>query len=384
MSKRRQKHEEHEEHVNHERWLVTYADMITLLMVLFIVLFAIGQTDLKKYKTLRHSLAKGFGGPDKMALMDGGDGILEGGASPIGIVPQEVAAKGALDALGRRSTAWKIEKSKLEDTKATIEKSLKAGTPGQISDSQIRITIGSRGLIISINSDVVLFAPGSADLQETGRKILDRIAPQLVALPNTITVEGHTDNVPISGVYPSNWELSTARAASVLRLFIERDGLPAKRGSAAGFADQKQLASNATAEGRSKNRRVEIVVVATVNDPAVDTPDAADLIKMGQATTEDSSGDSAVATAPINTPAAVSTVPRTATPALFAAPSVAATPTAPLATTPNLPTEPTPTAPTAPSAPTGLSSADTFSIAPRLVVSPRSVSPTNSTAPQGS
>ena len=369
MSKRRQKHEEHEEHVNHERWLVTYADMITLLMVLFIVLFAIGQTDLKKYKTLRHSLAKGFGGPDKMALLDGGDGILEGGASPIGLVPQEVAAKGALDALGRRSAAWKIEKSKLDKTKATIEKNLKAAMPGQVGDSQIRITVGSRGLIISISSDVVLFAPGSADLQEAGRKILDRIAPQLVTLPNAITVEGHTDNVPISGVYPSNWELSTARAASVLRLFIERDGLPAKRGSAAGFADQKQLASNATAEGRSKNRRVEIVVVATVTDPTVDTPDAADLIKMGQPTTED---------------------------------SVAATPTAPLATTPTLPTEPTPAVPTVPTVPTAPTStvprptesrpteptqppiADAFSIAPRLVVTPRSVSPTNSTAPQGS
>ena len=104
MSKRRHKHEEHEEHVNHERWLVTYADMITLLMVLFIVLFAIGQTDLKKYKTLRHSLAKGFGGPNKMALLDGGNGVLDGGNSPVGLVPEEVAAKGALDALDRRST----------------------------------------------------------------------------------------------------------------------------------------------------------------------------------------------------------------------------------------------------------------------------------------
>lgn len=366
MSKRRHKHEEHEEHVNHERWLITYADMITLLMVLFIVLFAMGQTDLAKYKKLRHSLAVGFGGPDKMALLDGGNGVLEGGAAPVGIVPQEVAAKGALDALGRRSAAWKIEKTKLEDTKASLEEKLKETLSGQLGDSQIRITVGSRGLIISISSDVVLFAPGSAELQSAGQKILDRIAPQLVALPNAITVEGHTDNVPISGSYPSNWELSTARASSVLRLFIDRDGLPAKRGSAAGFADQRPLVSNATADGRARNRRVEIVVVAAVSDPQVDTPDAADLIKMGEAPPTESIF--APSTAPPSTVRAREPVIATTVPQVL---SLSDTATPPLVATPTIPTQ--------------ASAEDLFSIAPKLSVAPRSVPSTpNSVAPQGS
>ena len=275
MSGKRQKHEEHEEHVNHERWLVTYADMITLLMVLFIVLFAMGQTDLAKYKKLRESLATGFGGPDKMALLDGGDGISEGGASPAGVVPSEIAAKAALTTLEKRSTAWKAEKAKLDKAATALQESLKGAKNAHlIEDTQIKITVDSRGLIITIASDVVLFAPGSATLQAGGQRILDRLASQLAALPNQITVEGHTDNVPISGTYPSNWELSTARASSVLRSFIERHGLPASRGSATGYADQRPIASNDTAEGRAKNRRVEIVVVASVADPNVDSPDA--------------------------------------------------------------------------------------------------------------
>ncbi len=272
---RRQRHEEHEEHVNHERWLVTYADMITLLMVLFIVLFAMGQTDLAKYKKLRQSLATGFGGPDKMALLDGGQGIEEGGASPVGIVPSEIAARAALTTLEGRAAAWKIEKAKLEEAARALKESLQGAKNAHlIDDSQIKVTVTSRGLIITISSDVVLFAPGSATLQGGGQRILDRIASQLSAMPNPITVEGHTDDVPISGTYPSNWELSTARASSVLRSFIERHGLPASRGSAAGYADQHPIASNDTAEGRTKNRRVEIVLVASVSDPNVDSPDA--------------------------------------------------------------------------------------------------------------
>ena len=275
MSGKRQKHEEHEEHVNHERWLVTYADMITLLMVLFIVLFAMGQTDLAKYKKLKTSLATGFGGPDKMALLDGGAGINSGGASPAGVVPSEIAAKAALTTLEKRSTAWKAEKAKLNQAATALQESLQGAKSAHlIEDSQIKVAVDSRGLIITISSDVVLFAPGSATLQAGGQRVLDRLASQLAALPNQITVEGHTDDVPISGTYPSNWELSTARASSVLRSFIERHGLPASRGSATGYADQKPIASNDTAKGRAQNRRVEIIVVASVADPNVDSAEA--------------------------------------------------------------------------------------------------------------
>lgn len=275
MSKRRHKHEEHEEHVNHERWLITYADMITLLMVLFIVLFAMGQTDLDKYKKLRQSLAVGFGGPDKLALLDGGTGVLDGGASPVGLTPAEIAAKAAITTLNDRAAAWKQERKTLDNTKAALDRALKEinGSP-LVKDAQVRVALTTRGLVITIDSDIVLFEPGSATIRPEGQQVLDRISQQLVVLPNHITVEGHTDDVPISGTFPSNWELSTARASSVLRSLIARHGLDPAHGTASGFADQKPVSRNDTAKGRAKNRRVEIVIEAAVSDPSVDSPDA--------------------------------------------------------------------------------------------------------------
>jgi len=271
MSTRRAKHEEHEEHVNHERWLITYADMITLLMVLFIVLFAMGQTDLAKYKKLRHSLSKSFGGPDQLALLDGGTGINSGGASPEGITPHELAANAALAASNQRIVAWQTEKAVLDHTKAALQRAFATHDDPVVSDPEIEVRVESRGLIISINSDEVLFAAGSAILRSQGQGILDRISTQIVALPNPVVVEGHTDNVPITGTYPSNWELSTARASSVLRDLMERHHLPTTRAGAAGFADQRPIATNTTSQGRAHNRRVEIVVEARVSDPGIDT-----------------------------------------------------------------------------------------------------------------
>jgi chemotaxis protein MotB len=263
------------------------------------VLFAMGQTDLAKYKKLRHSLAVGFGGPDKMALLDGGSGVLDGGAAPVGLAPAEIAAKQAISTLDRRSTAWRAEKAKLEGTRTALEKSLKglSGT-SLVKDSQIRVAVSSRGLVITIESDIVLFEPGSATIRPEGQKVLDRIATQLVALPNSITVEGHTDNVPISGTYPSNWELSTARAASVLRSLIALHGLSPWKGTASGFADQHSVAPNNTAEGRAKNRRVEIVVEAAVSDPTIDSPEAVAAVDAANAAAIEAGGQTETTTKP--------------------------------------------------------------------------------------
>jgi chemotaxis protein MotB len=114
-------------------------------------------------------------------------------------------------------------------------------------------------------SDRVLFEPGQADLRSEGREVVDKLAAAIGRLPNKLTVEGHTDNVPISGRYASNWELSTARATTVLRELIERHGISPARLSAAGYADERPLATNDTAEGRAANRRVELVVLADVS-----------------------------------------------------------------------------------------------------------------------
>ena len=117
-------------------------------------------------------------------------------------------------------------------------------------------------------SDQVLFEPGQAELRPEGRHVVDKLAAAIGRLPNKLGVEGHTDNVPISGRYPSNWELSTARATTVLRELIEHHGISAARLSAAGYADERPVAANDTAEGRAANRRVELVVLADVRGRA--------------------------------------------------------------------------------------------------------------------
>ena len=122
-----------------------------------------------------------------------------------------------------------------------------------------------RGLVVTIVTDQVLFVSGEADVQIRGKQILNGIVNALTKIDNNIQIEGHTDSRPISnGRYPSNWELSTSRATNVLRYFVDVEGFPANRISASGYGDTKPLASNDTAEGQSKNRRVELVVLSGV------------------------------------------------------------------------------------------------------------------------
>ena len=273
MSARKKRREEHEEHVNHERWLITYADMITLLMVLFIVLFAIGQTDLRKFAQLRDSLNNSLGGK-------GGNPVFKGGAGPLtgslNIAPkdklgvQEVAAQQAqqaqeaLQQQQQHQDAIQKQDRSFDAAKQEIQQSLdKAGL-----GSTVQFHKETRGLVVSVVSDRVLFDLGSADLRPEGVQVLNGMAPALVNLPNAITIEGHTDNRPISSpLYPTNWELSTARATSVLRYLVTKS-VPGNRLAAAGYADQKPIAPNDTDTHRAENRRVEVVILSNVDDPA--------------------------------------------------------------------------------------------------------------------
>jgi chemotaxis protein MotB len=126
--------------------------------------------------------------------------------------------------------------------------------------------------VVTIVTDQVLFETGKADLRPLGAEVLDAVAPVMVDLTNRISIEGHTDNVPISGArFASNWELSAQRATTVLRYTIEHHGIAAARLSAAGFADTQPLASNDTPEGRSKNRRVEIVILSSISQDQLGT-----------------------------------------------------------------------------------------------------------------
>jgi len=262
MSARRKRHEEHEEHVNHERWLITYADMITLLMVLFIVLFAIGQTDLKKFNQLKNSLNNSLGGKNPNPAIEGGTGNLDAGQQ---IDPGLTLGKQAALALQEKQAheaAVAAENNTLQNAENQIKGALAAHG---LADSA-NFKLESRGLVVTIVTDQVLFDLGSASLRQGGTAVLDGMAGALASLPNQISIEGHTDDRPIhSPLFTTNWELSTARATSVLRYLTDTKGIAPNRISAAGYADQRPLVPNDTDAHRSQNRRVEVVVLSQLD-----------------------------------------------------------------------------------------------------------------------
>ncbi len=251
MSKRRKKKGSNaEEHDNAERWLLTYADMITLLMVLFIVLFAIGQVDQKKFDKLHDGLAKEFG---NSTVLDGGAGLLDGSAQQVSAPDEAIAGDQALqrqrEAVLAAQQAQDAARLKLEnDIKAALQKR------GLAKSVEFQ-TLEQKGLVLNIVTDKLLFDTGKATLRPQGARVLDALAPALRGLPNEMVVEGHTDSQPISSAqFASNWELSTARATTVLR-YLLRKGLEAKSISAAGYADTRPLAAGTSASQRPKPSR---------------------------------------------------------------------------------------------------------------------------------
>ncbi|MCU1380327.1 MAG: OmpA/MotB domain protein [Acidimicrobiales bacterium] len=251
MAQRVRRRDHEEEHENEERWLLTYADMITLLMVLFIVLFSIGQLDLKKFQQLSSGLAASFGTAQNVAL-NGGTGVLDGGDSPL---DAETAAK----VLQEQQAAAAEAQRQLQETADKVKETL----AGQGLGDKVTFRFEDRGLVLQIVTDDVLFDLGKAELRPQGRAVLDGLAGALKTVPNKLSVEGHTDNRPISGFpFASNWELSTFRATTVLRYLVEQKGLDKKRIGAAGYGEEQPLVPNDTLEHQAKNRRVEIVVLA--------------------------------------------------------------------------------------------------------------------------
>jgi chemotaxis protein MotB len=264
-------HEEHEA-ANHERWLLTYADMITLLMVLFIVLFAISVVDKKKFAELADGLSHNLNSSPK--VLPAGTGVLDGGKStkpdmgqlaanpPLPVTPiEQVDLQKQLHAEQQKQDLLKQEQLTLGDARQQIEAALKAkGLQNSVS-----FAVTSRGLVVSIVTDQVLFDTGKADLKPVGQQVLDAVAPALRNLPNDVSVEGHTDNVPINGgPFASNWELSAVRATTVVRYLVGTDGLRANRMSATGFADTKPVVPNDSPAHQAQNRRVDVVVLSAL------------------------------------------------------------------------------------------------------------------------
>jgi chemotaxis protein MotB len=271
-------HEEHEE-ANHERWLLTYADMITLLMVLFIVLFAISVVDRKKFAALADGLSHNFGATNK--VLPAGTGVLDGGrtsnndqgqltnnpAQPLSPIDQAELSKQLQQQVAKQNLL-KQEQATLAGAQQQIEAALKA--KGLQNSASFKLT--SRGLVVSIVTDQVLFDTGKADLKPVGQEVLDAVAPAVRKLPNDISIEGHTDNVPIyGGPFASNWELSAVRATTVLRYLVAAQGLDPSRMSATGYADTKPVVPNDTPAHQAQNRRVELVVLSSLLNDASST-----------------------------------------------------------------------------------------------------------------
>ena len=272
MARKHKAHHE-EEHENEERWLVSFADMMTLLFALFMVLFSISSVNTSKFEALQKSLNDAFSG----AVLDGGKSMLSSGSSAdetaqSSVQPPLPSLRPLTDIQGaktsKQSTAEAEKASKQEEQdfralKRRIDNLAKdAGLQGKVN-----VTIRRRGLVIQLLTDKVFFQSGSATLKPYAKGLVDKIAVVVRGeRKHPIVVEGHTDSQPISGSqYPSNWELSGARAGAVIRDFTA-NGVNPRRVSGGMYASQEPIDSNSTADGRAKNRRVEIVL-SRINAP---------------------------------------------------------------------------------------------------------------------
>ena len=256
MARRRRPHAE--EHENIERWLVSYADFITLLFAFFVVMYSLSTVNEGKYRVLSNSLVQAF------RSAGAGVGIVgpQTGA-PVQLPGQIVSpVKRPTPDKAQAMTHRQQTARKMRDMADEIRRVL-----GPLArDGRVSVTDGAFGVTVEINASV-LFAPGEAVLGSEASTALRAVANVLAASEFPIMVEGHTDNTPISYRFPSNWELSAVRASSVVRLFIE-SGVSADRLTAAGYADQRPVAPNDTEANRARNRRVAITIESRL--PAVE------------------------------------------------------------------------------------------------------------------
>jgi chemotaxis protein MotB len=221
-----------EEKENKERWLLTYADLITLLMIFFVVMYALSAVDVKKYQALARALNVVFGGGLSMV----------GESSGTSVVPLPSTSPASSDTL--------------EAVRASAEEMLSQGGVQLGSSAQVE----QQGLVITLENRLV-FQPAHADISALGRKQLVKLGALLRDSKLPVRVEGHTDDVPVhTAEFPSNWQLSAVRAANIAQLLVEQAGVDPRRISAVGLADSRPIADNRTAAGRARNRRVTIVI----------------------------------------------------------------------------------------------------------------------------
>lgn len=248
-----------EEHENHERWLVSYADFITLLLALFVVMYAISQVNEGKYRKLTESLASAFDAhPDRRNI------VVPPPASAAVPEPVPVPSIDDRQTIKKARHFAEAQRRQQERMEAIAHDIMSTFAP-LVESGEVRVIQSNLGLGVEINASV-LFAPGQADVQENSSKLLEAVALVLKNDDYAIQVEGHTDNIPITGKFPSNWELSAVRASSVVRLLID-NGVEAMRLTAVGHGDNRPVDSNDREEGRMRNRRVTVMILSSPPEP---------------------------------------------------------------------------------------------------------------------
>jgi chemotaxis protein MotB len=248
--------------VSHERWLVSYADFITLLFAFFVVLYSSSQVDKRKVGRLALAIQVAF-----REL-----GVFDTSNTKVPLSDTEAIPFANIQAVDNVERTGDMERfvhptkgmlgpaptnGSLQDVQAQLEKVLAP----EIKDRTVELQLRKEGLVVSLR-ELGFFDSGSATMLASGLNALDRLADVIVPRGESLRIEGHTDNVPIHNAhFPSNWELSTARATELVQLFIYRYHVMPARLSAAGYAEFHPVADNSTAEGRSHNRRIDIVVL---------------------------------------------------------------------------------------------------------------------------
>ena len=272
----------HEEHANHEAWAIPYADLLTLLLAFFVVMYAISSLNEGKYRVMADALTTAFGGmPRTINQVQVGNKQVQGAANdtPSAINAQSMTGSRANDPAQLSAVSAQLRQPiSFRDTNGlenasrqlqTISERINRALAPLIDSGMITVRRTELWIEVEINSDI-LFTPASARLDPVARETLGTLAEVLIDVPNSLRVEGHTDNLPISNAqFPSNWELSAARAASVVHLFADQ-GISPNRLAMVGYGEFRPREDNNHADGRNRNRRVMVVILADSSSP-IDT-----------------------------------------------------------------------------------------------------------------
>jgi len=280
MAKGKKRVEEPEEHVNHERWLVTYADMLTLLMVLFIVMFAISQVDQKRFNQLKNGMAAGFGQSSSPFQGETSSVMTQPGAEAVAPVRPTIDGSQPVnqDTAGQQTSSRSVGRTQEQayaeavaevDRLTKLRDKIHRRLAAHGLENDVAMAIDERGLRISLVSRHIVFHNDVADMTARGHQVCNVIAPVLRELPNSIDVDGHTNQVKVKPkFYPTDWELSAARAVNVLRYLHEHGGISAAHMEAVAFGHTRPLMDPALPGAQELNKRVDIVVLSGAREDA--------------------------------------------------------------------------------------------------------------------